>query len=99
MHNSRFLKDGHDEIERQILSMPFSYQSDGFLNGFARSSPQIYEHFIRIYTSRGHDRPRAIQIVHSQLMHTVSDRFPSLTRKIRTISNPKGGDMSLWVRL
>jgi hypothetical protein len=45
------------------------------------------------------DRPHAIQIVHSQLMHTVNDRFARLTQKVRTIPNPKGGDMSEWRRL
>jgi hypothetical protein len=31
-------------------------------------------------------------------MHTVNDRFHDLTPKVRTIRNPKGGEMSEWTR-
>jgi hypothetical protein len=99
MYNRKFLEDGHDEIEAQILAMPGNYVSLDFCTGFEENHPQLRENFIRFYMSRGHSRPHAIQIVHSQLMHTVNDRFHHLTRKIRTVPNPRGGDMSEWVRL
>jgi hypothetical protein len=98
MYNRQFLDLGSDEIEAQIGSMPEHYVSRDFCNGFETNYPQLREDFIRIYTDRRHDRPHAIQIVHSQLMHTVNDRFHHLTRKVRTVPNPKGGDMSEWVR-
>jgi hypothetical protein len=101
MYNARFLQLGYDEIERQILDMPLgphNYTSDDYLSRFSISNPQLYQDFIDMYTKRHHTRPHALQIVHSQLMHTVSECFPHLTHKVRTIPNPKGGDMSLWVR-
>jgi hypothetical protein len=71
--------------------MPEHYVSLDFCNSFETNYPHLLEDFIRIYTDRRHDRPHAIQIVHSQLMHTVNDRFHHLTRKVRTIPNPKKG--------
>ena len=94
----QFCEMGHDEIEAQIGNMPERYVSCEFCNDFEANYPQLRRDFIRIYTDRGHDLPHAIQIVHSQLMHTVNDRFHHLTRKVRTVRNPKGGDMSEWVR-
>jgi hypothetical protein len=91
MYNRQFLALGHNEIETQIVNMPEHYVSLDFCNGFETSYPQLREDFIRIYTDRGHDLPHAI-------MHTVNDRFHHLTRKIRTVRNPKGGEMSEWVR-
>jgi hypothetical protein len=103
MYNAQFLQLGHVEIERQILAMParpHNYTSEDYLAGFCKNNPLLYANFIRIYTNRHHNRPHAMQIVHSQLMHTVNNCFPHLTRKVRTIPNlKKGGDMSLWVRL
>jgi hypothetical protein len=29
----------------------------------------------------------------------VNDRFHHLVRKVRTVANPKGGDMSEWTRV
>jgi hypothetical protein len=57
------------------------------------SSPRLVE------LSKRLAGPHAIQIVNSQLMHTVNDRFHHLARKIRTIVNPKGGDMSEWTKV
>jgi hypothetical protein len=98
MHNRKFLELGRDEIEAQIRTMPRHYVSIDFCIGFESNYPQLRENFIHIYTNRGHDRPHAIQIVHAQLMHTVNDRFHHLTGKVRTVPNPKGGEMSEWVR-
>jgi len=99
MYNRQFLELGHAEIEGQIRTMPENYTSFDFYSGFERNYPLLYEDFICIYTDRHHDRPHAMQIVHAQLMHTVNDRFHHLTRKVRTVPNPKGGDMSQWVRV
>ena len=98
MYNRQFLEMGHDEIEAQIRRMPERYLSSEFCDDFEANYPQLIEDFVRIYTARRHDRPHAVQIVHSQLMNTVNDRFHRLTRKLRTVPNPKGGDMSEWVR-
>jgi hypothetical protein len=99
MYNRQFLELGHDEIEAQILAMPRNYVSEDFCTAFEENNPQLNESFIQIYTARLHSRPRATQIAHSQLMHTVNDRFRHLTQKVRTVPNPKGGDMSEWIRL
>jgi hypothetical protein len=101
MYNSHFLQTGRDEIERQILAMPLpphNYGSDDYLRGFCASNPQLYRDWIGGYLTRHHTLPHAKQIVHSQLMHTVSTCFPHLTRKVQTIPNLKGGDTSLWER-
>ena len=99
MYNRRFLELGEAEIEAQIRRMPRHYVSLDFCTAFETNYPQLREDFIRIYTNRNHDLPHAIQIVHSQLMHTVNDRFRHLTYKVGTIPNPKGGEMSEWVRV
>jgi hypothetical protein len=99
MYNAHFLRTGHDEIERQILAMPHNYESPDYLSGFSASHARIYRDWIDGYLARHHTLPHAIQIVNSQLMHTVSHCFPRLTHKVSTIKNPKGGDMSWWVRL
>jgi hypothetical protein len=98
MYNRELLQNGEPQIEAQIGLMPPKYTSVDFYTDFERNYSQQYERFIQIYTQRGHDRPHAIQIANSQLMHTVKDRFSHLTRKVRTVPNPKGGDMSEWVR-
>jgi hypothetical protein len=98
MYNRRFLELAEAEIEAQIQEMPAKYTSDTFCEAFADHFPETWERFVALYTARSHDRPHAIQIVHSQLMHTVNSRFTHLTRKVRTVPNPKGGDMSEWVR-
>jgi hypothetical protein len=79
--------------------MPVHFTSAEFYELFAENHSAKYEELIHIYTARNHDRPHAIQIVNSQLMHTVNDRFHHLARKIRTIVNPKGGDMSEWAKV
>jgi hypothetical protein len=99
MYNRELLQAGGTQIEAQIYEMPRNYTSVDFYSAFERNHSHQYETFIRIYTQRGHDRPHAIQLVNSQLMHTVNDRFSHLTRKVRTVPNPKGGNMSEWVRL
>jgi hypothetical protein len=98
MYNQQMLDLAGDDIENQIAAMPLNYTSLDFCDAFAANYPTQYEEFIRLFTARGHDRPHAIQLAHTQLMHTVNDRFQHLTRKVQTISNPKGGDMSAWVR-
>jgi len=90
MYNQQILDLARGEIEQQIQSMPAQFTSFDFYTAFAANHS-------RIYTQR-HDRPHAIQILHSQLMHTVNDRFSHLVRKTHTIANPKGGDMSAWVK-
>src|SRR6266481_5555691 len=99
MYNKCILGLAHEEIETQIRTMPQSYTSRDFYTSFENNHRQKYEDLIRIYTDRRHDRPHAVQILHSQLMHTVNECFSSLTRKVRTVSNPKGGEMSLWVKM
>jgi hypothetical protein len=101
MKNRQFLELAQDEIEAQIRQMPETYTSRDFYKGFEANYPQLYEDFIHIYMDRNGtlDRPHAVQIVHTQLMHTVNDRFHHLTRKARTIRNPKGGKMSEWARV
>jgi hypothetical protein len=101
MYNLQFLNIGRDEIEAQILEMPATYTSLDFCTRFQRNYPDLYEQFLCMYTRRNPsvDRRHAIQIVHTQLMHTVNDRFHHLTRKERTIANPKGGQMSQWTRV
>ena len=101
MYNRQFLELAHDEIEAQIRQMPDHYTSFDFYTGFEGNHPQLYEDFIRIYMDRNStlDRPHAVQIVHTQLMHTVNDRFHQMTRKVRTVRNPKGGQMSEWTRV
>ncbi len=98
MYNRQFMKIAQNQIETQILAMPVDYTSFDFYTSFEQNHPREYEQFLRLYTVRGHDRDHAVQIVNSQLMHTVHDRFPHLTQKVETIPNPKGGDMSRWVR-
>jgi len=99
MYNRRMLNLAADEIETQIRAMARNYTSLDYCAGFERTYSAHYEDFVRYYMRRGKDRAHAIQIVHSQLMHTVNDRFHQLTRKVQTIPNPKGGDMSAWERL
>jgi hypothetical protein len=101
MYNRQFMEVGRDEIAAQIREMPATFTSLDFYTRFQSNYPQVYEDFVRIYTSRdtGLDRPHAIQIVHTQLMHTVNDRFHNLARKVRTVPNPKGGEMSEWTRV
>lgn len=98
MYNEQFLIIASTEIEAQIRAMPAHFTSDEFYEHFAQNHSAKYEELVRLYTTRNHDRPHAIQIVNSQLMHTVNDRFHHLARKVRTIANPKGGDMSEWTR-
>src|SRR5260370_38674205 len=98
MYNRQFLQLGKDDIEEQILAMPRTYTSLDYYTDFELNHGQRYEQFVRIYTARNHDRPHAKQIVNSQLMHTVNYCFQNLTHKIRTVQNPKAGDMSEWVR-
>ena len=99
MYNQRMLNVAAQEIEAQIHAMFRNYTSLEFCAGFERNHLAHYEDFVGFYMARGKDRPHAIQIVHSQLMHTVNDRFHQLTRKVQTIPNPKGGNMSAWERL
>jgi hypothetical protein len=98
MYNRQFLLLAQNEIEAQILAMPRDYTSFDYYTNFASNHGARYEEFVRIYTARNHDRPHAIQIVNSQLMLTVNNCFHHLTHKVRTVANPKGGDMSAWVR-
>ena len=98
MYNRKFMELGQEAIEATIQAMPQTYTSEDFCSVFASNHSDTYESFVRMFQDRN-DRPHAIQIVHSQLMHTVSDRFARLTQKVRTIPNPKGGDMSEWRRL
>ena len=99
MFNRRFLDLGQAEIDAQIDAMPRRYTSDEFLRAFEENNSNLYEEFVRFYSERGHPRAHAIQIVNSQLMHTVNACFSLRTRKIRTVPNPKGGDMSEWRRV
>ena len=101
MYNRQFLELAQDEIEAQIRQMPDNFTSSDFYTGFKRNYPQLYEDFIRIYMGRNStlDRPHAAQVVHTQLMHTVNDRFHHLTHKVRTVRNPKRGEMSEWTRV
>lgn len=99
MYNEQFLTIAKAEIEGQIRAMPAHFTSAEFYERFAEDHSAKYEDLIRLYTARNHDRPHAIQIVNSQLMHTVNDRFHHLARKVRTIANPKGGDMSEWTKV
>jgi hypothetical protein len=89
---------GQEAIETTIRNMPRTYTSEDFTTVFGNNHPALYDSFVQIYLDRP-DQPHAIQIVHSQLMDTVNDRFLRLTRKVRTIPNPEGGDMSEWVLL
>jgi hypothetical protein len=98
MYNRRMLNLAANEIETQIRAMQPNFTSLDYYRGFEQNYSAHYEDFVRHYLGRGKDRPHAIQIVHSQLMHTVNDRFHQLTRKVQTIPNPKGGDMSAWER-
>jgi hypothetical protein len=98
MYNRQFLRLAQDEIEAQILAMPRNYTSFDYYTNFESNHRARYEEFVRIYTTRNHDRPHAIQIVNSQLMLTVNNCFRRLTHKVGTIQNPKGGNMSEWVR-
>jgi hypothetical protein len=99
VYSQRILAEMHDEIVESIQAMPNHYTSLEFYSSLARNHPRKREILIDSYMEKGHDRPHAIQIFHQQLMHTVSDRFSHLTRKVATIGNPKGGEMSRWVRL
>jgi len=99
MYNGQFLELGGEKIEQQILAMPESFNSMDFYSQFEQNYPKLYDQFILMYMSKGHDRPHAVQIVHTQLMHTVNDRYHHLARKVRTIPNPKGGQMSEWSRV
>ena len=78
--------------------MPQTFTSSDFCEVFQENHSRQYEAFLEIYARRHHDRAHAVQIVHSQLMHTVNDRFSHLARKVRTLPNPKGGAMSEWRR-
>jgi hypothetical protein len=98
MYNKQFLTIAGNEIESQIRAMPELFDSREFYQGFAQNHPVKYEYLISLYVARDHDRPHAIQIVNSQLMHTVNDRFHHLVLKVGTVANPKGGDMSEWTR-
>ena len=99
MYNRLILAELHSEIEEQIRAMPNQFTSEEFYTSLARNNPRKYERLIARYVRRGHDRAHATQVLHAQLMHTVRDRFSHLTRKVATIDNPKGGDMSQWVRI
>jgi len=99
MHNQQFLDEGRTQIETQIRAMPRQFLADAFCADFERNYPALYEQFVGMYTSRGHDRPHAIQSVHAQLMSTVNTCFGHLTHKVATVQNPKGGDMSAWERV
>lgn len=99
MYNEQFLVIASNEIEAQIRAMPDRFDSRNFYDQFAANYRAKYDELIRLYTARGHDEPHAIQIVNSQLMHTVNDRFHHLARKVRTVANPKGGDMSEWTKV
>ncbi len=99
MYNQQFLVIAKDEIEAQILAMPVNFTSVDYYSAFEINYPQKYEYMIRVYTERHRDEPHARQIVNSQLMHTVNDRFHHLVHKVETIDNPKGGDMSRWSRI
>ncbi len=98
MYNKQFLAIASTEIEAQIRAMPAHFASNEFYERFAQNHSAKYKKLIHLYTARNHDQSHAIQIVNSQLMHTVNDRFHHLARKIRTIANPKGGDMSEWTK-
>jgi hypothetical protein len=98
MYNKQFLALAANQIEAQIRLMPRNYTSRDFYTAFERNHPKPYRAMICSYAGR-HDLPHATQIAHTQLMHTVNHCFHHLTRKVRTIPNPKGGDMSEWVRL
>jgi hypothetical protein len=98
MFNRGFLDRAAGQIDRQIRAMPSPYTSVQFYSAFQSVYPTIYGDFIRVYTRRGHDRAHATKIVNAQLMHTVQHCFHSLTTKVQTVANPKGGDMSEWVR-
>jgi hypothetical protein len=99
VYNEYFLTIASSEIEAQISAMPEQFDSREFYEGFAENYSTKYEELISLYTARGHDLPHAIQIVNSQLMHTVNDRFHHLAHKVRTVTNPKGGDMSEWTKV
>ena len=98
MYNKRILEIAGTEIEGLLQSMPTRFGSDSFYLPFAYHHPRKYETIVQSYVTRGHDRAHAIQIAHSQLMHTVNDKFDHLVKKIADCPNPKGGRMSRWVR-
>jgi hypothetical protein len=97
MYN-RYMMEHAAEIRAEILAMPPNYVSPDYLTAFPQRNPDVYDDWIRMYMSRNHSRPHAIQIVNSQLMHTVNHCFSELTRKTSTEKNPKGGNMSRWIR-
>jgi hypothetical protein len=97
MYNRKMM-EYRDQIEAVILAMRPTYDSPDYYTAFERDNRQIYNGFVSGYEGRGHTRPHAVQIVNSQLMHTVNHCFPELTHKVSTIPNPKGGDMSEWIR-
>lgn len=98
MYNRKMLQIGGTQIEAQIRLMPSNYFSVDFITAFERNHSQQYDSFVQLYRVGDCDLPHAKQTVNSQLMHTVNDRFSHLTRKVRTVPNPKGGNMSEWVR-
>jgi hypothetical protein len=99
MYNEQFLAIASSEIEAQIRSMPNRFDSREFYDQFPANYRAKYEELVRLYTARGHDEPHASQIVNSQLMQTVNDRFHHLARKVKTVANPKGGDMREWAKV
>ena len=99
MYNKRILEVAHTAIEEQLQGMPMRFDSNRFYLAFALHHAREYEAIVETYVTRGHDRAHAVQITHSQLMHTVNNKFDHLARKTADCPNPKGGRMSLWVRV
>lgn len=97
MWNKRMMEYEH-ELRAVLLAMHPNFVSPDYYAAFERYNRQAYGEFVHTYMQRGHDRPHAVQIVNSQLMHTVNHCFPKLTRKVSNVPNPKGGNMSCWIR-
>jgi hypothetical protein len=99
MYSKRVLDYMRDEIEQQIQAMPNTFSSADFYVALQNNYPVKYEDLVSSYIDPVTDHRHAIQKMHAQLMHTVNACFSQLTRKVATVANPKGGDMSQWERL
>jgi hypothetical protein len=60
MHsNKAVFRIAEAEIHDQILRLPRHFTSADFLTALAANAPREYEAIVRIYTTRGYDRPHA----------------------------------------
>jgi hypothetical protein len=96
MYSRKILGIASNQIESSLRSMPHKFTSHEFIEAFSAAHSHEYETMIRGYMNKKTDRAHAMQSAHAMLMHTVNDRFSHLASKIKTIPNPKGGEMSSW---